>query len=216
MLINSLAPNLRYLRKKRSLSIQEMSSLLGIEHKTTYYSWERGDSQPNIHMILKIAHEFDVSVDELLKNDLSKRNIQIKEDGKNLFEVEIIPYKAIAGYSTSYADPEWIENNLQKIKIPFKPPMGQVRAFPIEGDSMEPKVADGSYVIGVKLQDPKNEVIEGKDYLIVTRDQGIMYKFFYWLGENAELRSQNHFKHPPIKILGADIIEVWKYFCAII
>lgn len=118
-------------------------------------------------------------------------------------------------HNNSYADPEWIEENLRRIKIPFKPPIGEVRAFPVEGDSMVPIVSDGAFIVGVKIQDPKNEVIQGKDYIIVTRDMGIMYKIFYWKGLKAQLISYNHEKHPPIEIEGEDIIQVWKYFCAL-
>ena len=56
--------------------------------------------------------------------------------------------------------PEWQEENLRTIQIPFKPPIGEVRAFPVLGDSMEPKVSEGAYIVAVKLQDPRNETIQ--------------------------------------------------------
>lgn len=208
--------NLKHLREKRKLSIQEMASLLGVVNRGTYYAWERGDSQPNISMLLKIAHEFDISVDELLKVDFGKKPVHADSDNaQDIYEVELVPYKAAAGYSAAYADPEWIEGNLQMIRIPFKPPIGVVRAFPVEGDSMEPKVSDGAYIVGVKLQDPKSEVVPGKDYVVVTRDMGILYKVFFWNNNKAQLISLNHSKHKPIEIEGNDIGEVWKCFCAL-
>ncbi|MGI9543629.1 MAG: XRE family transcriptional regulator [Cyclobacteriaceae bacterium] len=211
-----LQKNLKHLRESHSLSIQEMANNLGLAHRATYYSWERGDAQPNIHTLLRLAHEFDISVDELLKTDLSKKGkAGSKDQADGIFEVELIPHKAAAGYSAFYADPEWKEEHFRKIKIPFKPPMGEVRAFPIEGDSMEPKVSDGAFVVAVHLQDPKNEVIPGKDYIVVTRDLGIMYKIFFWKKKQAQLVSLNYEKHPPIEIEGEDITQIWRYFCSL-
>jgi phage repressor protein C with HTH and peptisase S24 domain len=193
-----------------------MSIELGGVHRATYYSWEIGGSQPNIQMILLLAHTLDESVDRLLSVDLKKESKKTESRNlKGVYEVELLPLKAVAGYSASYSDPEWIDQNVKTITIPFKPPMGEVRAFPIIGDSMEPKVSDGSYVIGVRLQNPKREIKEGNDYLIVTRDNGIMYKIFFKMKEGAELRSLNYKKHPPIRILGQDIIQVWEFFCAL-
>jgi phage repressor protein C with HTH and peptisase S24 domain len=197
-------------------SIQSMADALGGIHRGTYYSWERGDAQPNIEMLLKLAHEFDISVDELLNRELKNQSgKKLPDNTTGIYEVELVPYKAVAGYSASYADPEWRDKNLRKISIPFKPPMGEVRAFPVEGDSMEPKVSHGSYIIGVRLHDPMREVKEGKDYLIVTRDNGILYKILFRMEDGAELRSLNYKKHSPIRIRGEDIVQVWKYFCAL-
>ena len=209
-----LQRNLKHLRTKRGLSIQEMAKTLGLSNRGTYYAWERGKSQPNISMLLKLAHEFDISVDELLSMDLSKvAENSASTQTEGTYEVEIVPYKAAAGYSASYSDPDWQEENLRKIQIPFKPPIGEVRAFPVSGDSMEPKVSEGAFIVAVKLQDPRNEAIQGKDYIIVTRDRGIMYKILFWKDNGAQLISLNHAKQGPIDIEGDDIVQVWKFFC---
>jgi transcriptional regulator with XRE-family HTH domain len=211
-----LQKNLKFLRLTKEYSIKKLADALGGVHRATYYSWETGGAQPNIQMILRLAHELDVSVDQLLKKDLKTER---KKTGSNndsgIYEVELVPYKVAAGYSASYSDPEWIGENLSKIIIPFKPPIGEVRAFPIFGDSMEPKVSDGSFVIGVRIENPKRQLKEGKDYLIVTRDNGIMYKIFFKMKDGAELRSLNYKKHPPIRIKREDIIQVWQFFCAL-
>ncbi len=211
-----LHKNLKFLRLRKDYSIQDIANALGGLHRATYYSWETGGAQPNIQMILMLAHEYDVSVDQLLTMDLKKQaNNNIGSNSVGMYNVQLVPYKAAAGYSASYSDPEWNEENVRNITIPFKPPMGEVRAFPIVGDSMEPKVSDGSYVIGVRVENPKRELQEGKDYLIVTRDNGIMYKIYFKMKDGAELRSLNYKKHPPIRIKGDDILQVWQYFCAL-
>ena len=213
-----LKKNLKFLRTSKKLSIQEMSKLIGAEHRATYYSWERGDSQPNIKTILKIAHDFDISVDELLNTDLSINTIPEKNNQDDVYNIEMVPYKAVAGYSSCYSDPEWREENIKTLKIPYKPPYGEVRAFPVVGDSMEPKVKDGSYIVAVKLQNLKEEIEQGKDYIIVTKNDGIMYKIFYWKDINEgkiQLVSINQAHHPPFEILATDIIQVWNFFCTI-
>jgi transcriptional regulator with XRE-family HTH domain len=110
-----LQRNLKYLRELRKYSIQSMADALGGIHRGTYYSWERGDAQPNIEMLLKLAHEFDISVDELLNRELKNQSgKKLPDNTTGIYEVELVPYKAVAGYSASYADPEWRDKTCEK------------------------------------------------------------------------------------------------------
>ncbi len=210
-----LQDNLRFLRGRDGYSINEIAKNLGIKNRSTYYAWERGDSQPSLSMILKIAKTYDVSLDELLQQDLSRKKQVVKKDD-DVYDIELVPKKAAAGYAQYYQDPDWHEKNIQTIKIPFKPPIGETRAFPISGDSMMPKVSDGSFVVAVKLLDTK-EVKEGQDYIIITKDHGILYKRLFWRKEDhgvAQLISDNP-NTPPREILSEDILELWKFHLSI-
>ncbi len=55
---------LKTLRKSKGLTQLECSRLLGLP-RTTYWSYENGDAEPNIDMLKKMADFFDVSLDYL-------------------------------------------------------------------------------------------------------------------------------------------------------
>ncbi len=61
---------LRSLRKQRGLSLRKLSVLLGFSSHSYIDDIEHGRSKPSIELALKIAEIFDVSTDQLLKDDL--------------------------------------------------------------------------------------------------------------------------------------------------
>ncbi|MBV6640906.1 MAG: LexA family transcriptional regulator [Cyclobacteriaceae bacterium] len=209
-----LHSNLKFLREKSGYSIQEMARVLSIKNRSTYYAWERGDANPNLESIMKIAKTFDVSLEELLKKDLSVKRKVKQSLSDSLYEIEIVPRKAAAGYSVYFDDPEWSDQHIKKMSIPFKPPIGEVRAFPIEGDSMEPTVSDGSYVVAVKLLD-LNEVKDGNNYIVVTKDDGILFKRFFKKDANLINLLSDNPRVPPREIKKQDILEIWRFYMAL-
>jgi transcriptional regulator with XRE-family HTH domain len=69
--INHFAYNLRTLREGRSLSQKALAAELGIS-RSALGSWERGDFEPPICGLINVAKFFGVTVDTLLKGDVSK------------------------------------------------------------------------------------------------------------------------------------------------
>ena len=63
--------------------------------------------------------------------------------------------------------------HLPVMQLPFVP-VGKHRAFPISGDSMEPLVKSGSYVVG-RFIESVNELKQGQTYIVVTKE-GMVYK----------------------------------------
>ena len=68
-----LGKNLRYLRKQSSKTQSEIASLIK-KGQTTVGNWENGISEPNLEELLIISNYFDMSLDTLLKVDLSEVN----------------------------------------------------------------------------------------------------------------------------------------------
>jgi len=57
------------LRKKRGLTLRQLGEMLGVYH--TYVSQiEKGKKLPNAVMIIKIADVFEVSTDQLMRDEL--------------------------------------------------------------------------------------------------------------------------------------------------
>ena len=74
-----LAQNIRYLRKSRNLSQEELSDKLGYKSYTTIQKWEMGASEPSISMLHTIADLFQVSI-----NDIVYKNLEYSSPLENI------------------------------------------------------------------------------------------------------------------------------------
>lgn len=204
---NFIKSNLSFLRAENSKTLDEMSTYLGLSGKSSYRAYENGDAVPGVHILMKLASFYDVSLDELVRIDLSKKE---KNNTKTINEPEvpIVPIKARAGYISGFQDNTFIDS-LKTLKIPYKP-YGIARAFQIEGDSMEPEVSNEAYVVGVKID--RNELQSGKNYIVVTDDGDIVYKMVVENQKSLTLISRNP-KYPAKEIDKEKIKEMWKYYC---
>lgn len=75
---HNLSNNLRYLREKKGLSLQQLSSEIGI-NKQSLYNYENGVS-PSVEYISRLSEYFKITVDSLINSDLEK-NDKTKKDG---------------------------------------------------------------------------------------------------------------------------------------
>ncbi|HEY8388880.1 MAG TPA: helix-turn-helix transcriptional regulator [Parasegetibacter sp.] len=66
-----LSKNLAYLRKQLKLRQEEMQSRVGVS-RTTWSNYENGISEPSVNGLINISNFFGVSLDDLLKKDLSR------------------------------------------------------------------------------------------------------------------------------------------------
>lgn len=53
------------LRKKRGLTQQQIADELSV-NRVTYTNWEKGNREPNLENVVKLAHILDVTTDDLL------------------------------------------------------------------------------------------------------------------------------------------------------
>ncbi len=60
---------LHTLRKQRGLTLVQLGDMLGV-YNTYVSQLEKGKRTPNAAMILKLAEVFDVTTDQLMKDDL--------------------------------------------------------------------------------------------------------------------------------------------------
>jgi transcriptional regulator with XRE-family HTH domain len=205
---NYIKSNLKFLRESHGKTLEQMSQELGLSGKSAYRAYEQGEAVPAIHILLKLASFFDVSLDELVRVDLTqtqKSDIAIRSVEP---QVAVVPIKARAGYVSGFEDGAFFDG-LRKITIPFKP-YGIARAFEIEGDSMLPDVTNGSYVVGIKIN--PNDFQQGKNYVVVTTEGDVLYKTVWKIDDKLELVSSNN-KYRVQKIEPESVREMWKYFC---
>ncbi|HPG09548.1 MAG: LexA family transcriptional regulator [Saprospiraceae bacterium] len=214
-----IAENLKYLRRKHHLSQQAFSDTLEIP-RTTLGDYERGKTEPNIEMLVRIADHFNIKVDDLVRSNLSHRDLEIlrnKElrvlaisvDAENRENIELVDTKAEAGYLESFQDPEYIKE-LPKLYFPSIP-QGTYRAFEIRGDSMLPMEA-GSIVI-CSYTESLREVKDGRTYVVVSKQDGVVYKRVRVQKEHQQLTlSSDNEVYAPYTIDFADIDELWQYY----
>lgn len=215
--------NLRYLRVKSGMTQQKIADVLLIPRER--YAKYEGTTDPPLDCLQRISRYFHVSIDLLLSFDIRRvpyeNLIQLEEnrillpitvdsDGEN--RIEILPYKAKAGYLSGYGDPEFIEK-LQQMHLPFLT-KGKFRAFPIDGDSMPPH-NNKSFIVG-KYIEKLLDIKDGKTYVILSRNDGIVYKRIFRKPNRDTIfvfHSDNTI-YKPYEVKANEILEVWEHVCS--
>jgi transcriptional regulator with XRE-family HTH domain len=224
------AENLKFLRTRKGISQIDLASELGIT-RTTLAGYEK-KVQPPFKVLVRIAEYFHVSIDALVRYNLSKLsgfqlsqidkgyNIDITGSQLRLLTVsvnkngdeniEMVPVKAQAGYISSYGDLDFI-SSLPHFQLPFLPADRTYRCFQIKGDSMLP-VPEDAWVTCSYIQDWES-IKNGTPCIIVTRDEGIVFKIVYnQITENRKLLliSSNRI-YKPYELPVNKIAEIWKF-----
>ena len=65
--------NIRFLRKQRNLTQEELAEMVGYKSFTTIQKWETGDSEPNMRVLRQLADIFHLSISELVETDLESK-----------------------------------------------------------------------------------------------------------------------------------------------
>lgn len=226
---NVLGGNLKYLRKTKQLTQDQLADKLGV-NRAMIGSYEEGRAIPKVSVLMDMAHYFNTTVDALIATNMDSAAAAIPEektsgrdlrilstivDRDNNEMITLVPAKATAGYLNGYADPDFVES-LPRFMLPF-PELTHdrtYRAFQIQGNSMEP-IPPGAYVI-CEYQQDWHDLKDGKTYILITRDEGIVFKRVY-LHPSGELwlKSDNPDFEPYSIHLGR-LLEAWKavgYIC---
>lgn len=222
--------NIKFLRKHRGRTQDETACALDIK-RSTLSGYENQISEPNIDTLISFSRHFNIDIDTLIKVDLSSlSNSQLSSlehgnddflrgdkirilattvDGDDNENIELVTEKAKAGYTTGFADPDFIRI-LPTFHMPFLSREKKYRTFQISGDSMLP-IPEGSFVTGEYLLD-WNDIRNGYAYIIVTREDGIVFKIANGTLQNGMLPlcSLNPL-YQPYELPVDEIREVWKF-----
>lgn len=223
--------NIKLLRKRRGRTQEEVAVALNLK-RSTLSGYENGVAQPGIEILVAFSRYFNMSIDTILKIDMLKlsesqlgelergydayikgsnlRVLATTVNSDNLENIELVPEKAKAGYTTGYADPEYI-GELPRFRLPFLSEKRKYRTFQLKGDSMLP-IPDGSWVTGEFVQDWR-EIISGKAYVVFTINDGIVFKV---VENNLKadgklvLYSLNPI-YEPYEVHINEVKEIWKF-----
>ncbi|WP_452225419.1 XRE family transcriptional regulator [Lacinutrix chionoecetis] len=181
----------------------------------------RKKTKPGYDVLAAIINAFDINPDYLF----GKSKIMLKTDIKNSQtysgipqvisvgqdeqeNIVFVPVKARAGYLDGYGDPDFIET-LPTFRIPHLQ-NGSYRCFEVKGNSMANTFFDNNLVFGDYVED-LNTIKDGKVYVIVTKNDGVVLKRVYNTTKNRiTLKSDNQDgNYPDIVLDTEDIVEIW-------
>ncbi len=207
--------NLKYLRKMRGWTQEEFATKLGVKRSLIgAYEEERAD--PRLEVLEIVADIFKLTLDDLLLRDVSnlggsylaRRRQQKMMQSADRNIIHFVPVKAAAGYLAGYADSEFIDE-LNTFTLPMLSG-GNYRAFEIIGDSMLP-TPSGSIIVGEKVEGGAEEVKNNQAYIVVSRNEGIVYKRIV---KNNKIRNKytlvsDNPQFQPYQVNVEDVLELW-------
>ncbi|WP_407521994.1 LexA family transcriptional regulator [Lacibacter sp. MH-610] len=204
--------NLKYLRKLRGWTQEEFANKIGIK-RSLVGAYEEERAEPNYDVLETVSDLFKVTIDDLLRKDLSETKgsyLAKRRQLKMMAETNVIhfvPVKAAAGYLNGYADPEFLDE-LNTFTLPMLT-SGTYRAFEIVGDSMLP-TPSGSVIVGEKVHDLE-EVKNNQAYIVVSKSEGVVYKRILKSNRSKNkltLVSDNP-AYQPYQVNAEDVLECW-------
>lgn len=223
--------NIKLLRKRLGRTQDDIAFSLNMK-RSTLSGYENGIAEPGMEALIAFSRHFKISIDTLVKEDLSKlaeSELSQLERGYDVFitgsklrvlattvnsdneeNIEMVNETAKAGYRSGFADPEFIRV-LPVFQLPFLSRDRKYRAFQLKGDSMLP-IPDKSWIIAEFVQNWFS-IRNGYPYIILTMEDGIVFKLVEnRLKEEQELSlvSLNPL-YEPYDIHVKDIREVWKF-----
>ena len=223
--------NIKFLRKRRGQTQDEVATTLEMK-RSTLSGYENNVAQAGMEALIGFSNYFKIAIDTLVRVDLTalpesqlrqlERGYDVFIKGTNLRiltttigsdneeNIELISERAKAGYSSGFADPEYI-SILPTFRLPFLSKQKKYRTFQISGDSMLP-IPHGAYVTGVFVQD-WNTIRDKDAYIILTVNEGIVFKVVenHIKQEGKLILHSMNPLYDPYDLEVKDIREVWQF-----
>lgn len=224
------ANNIKFLRKRKKRTQSDIAITLDIK-RSTLSGYENNIASPNIDILIAFSNYFNITIDTLIKVNLSKLSESMLyelENGNDVFikgsrmriltktvdcdnneNIELVNEKAKAGYTLGFADTEYI-GNLPVFNLPFLSKEKSYRTFQINGDSMLP-IPDGAWVTAEYIAD-WNKIKNGNAYILLTLDEGIVFKIIEKDNKTNKLKLISlNTNYTPYFLSFKDIKEIWEF-----
>jgi transcriptional regulator with XRE-family HTH domain len=226
------ATNIKHLRNRKKMSQDDLAEQLGIS-RSKLNAHENGQSRnPTVEDLIKFSEFFKMSIDSLIKVDLSKLSeLKIREleagndvyvtgskirilattvDARNRENIELVPVKAKAGYLAGYSDPDFI-SKLPSFHLPQLPRDRKYRMFPTTGDSMYP-VPENAFVIGEYVED-WTTLKDETPCIVITREEGIVFKLVSnrMAEDKTLLLASLNVDYAPYRVPVGEVLEIWLF-----
>ena len=187
--MDSFSKNLKFLRKKKGLSVEELGDKLKI-NPSTIYRWENGSMGATIKNAYDIAVYFDITIADLIGLDLSEEYLKQYQDDRT----SMIP---VLGTIKAGQPIEAQNNILEYIDMPIKAFQGGRKYFAlkISGDSMFPKYQENDIVIFEQTNDL--EKVNNKDCAVLVNSDDATFKNVSILEDGVVLSPLNTLSYQP-------------------
>lgn len=226
------AGNIKFLRERKKMSQEALAAELGLT-RAKLAAIEAGNTKsPQPEDYLNFSEFFKISIDTLLKINLSTlgeiklreleagndvyirggnlRVLAISVDSSNNENVEYVPVKAKAGYMAGYNDPEFIAS-LPKYSLPNLPAQGTFRVFPSTGDSMLP-VPENSDIITQYVEDWTVIKPDTPCIVILKGQQDFVFKMVTVNKNGTILLKSLNSMYEPYSVDASDVMEIWRFY----
>jgi transcriptional regulator with XRE-family HTH domain len=228
---NYFSGNLKFLRERRGLTQHNLADSLGLT-RSKVNALESGQTKsPSPEDFLGISGFFGISIDSLIRVDLSKlgelklreleagndvyirggnlRVLAISVDKTNTENVEYVPVKAKSGYMSGYNDPEFIAS-LPKFSLPNLPKQGTYRIFPTIGDSMLP-IPGGSDITTQYVEDWTRLKPNTPCIVVLDGQQDFVFKLVTVHPEGVLTLTSLNPLFEPFAVTAGQVLEIWKF-----
>lgn len=222
--MSSIGKNIRKIRTVKKLSQAAFAELFSLA-RPSVGAYEEARAEPKVDTIIQIANYFGISVDSLLKkeltiNDLYNFNVHLREEGKggagekennvdvNFIKSVLVPKDKQIEYIVHINNLDFV-SSLPKVLIP-KHQTKNTRAFELTRDDMHNNFYGlnlGDLVFGRKMNTPL-KFINNKLYVIITNEKIIIRRVMP-KGNQLELIPDNS-NYDLIEIKNKEVIEAWE------
>lgn len=210
--------NIKSLRRKHQYTQEQFAQKLGIK-RSLLGAYEEARAKPRLEILVRAATLFNVSVDQLVAEDLSHNGRSFKKSefsskadktGHEASPIKLIEKQGQAHYFLSREDQQYLAG-LPNITLPMlNVDLGTYRAFEVADDAMLP-VEPGTVVVG-RREDNLQNLRDGQVYVVITRE-GILLRMVYnRIQEDGALllhATHSSYKNITLSVLGKEV-EVWE------
>jgi len=132
---------IKSLRESCGMTQQQLAEIMGMKSYTTITKWEKGENSPKGKDIVRLSELFNVSANYLFGIEEPKHS--------NLIEISPATVKIPILGTIACGDPILAEENFKgyRYESPDRLPSGNLIYLEAKGDSMEPTIPNGSYVL---------------------------------------------------------------------
>lgn len=195
----------------------EFAEKLGIKNTTA--DIERGRTKLSGEVIKELLKQFNInplwiygeSHQKFLNlNQVNLMPKVITTDVEGNDNMVLVNQRAAAGYPQNIQESGW-HKKLPAFNLPLPEFRNATyRGFQVEGNSMEPNLRAGEWVLG-KAVDNLSDVNEGKIYVIITFDSVLVKKLYRLPNDNAIVRLVSiNSEYQPIAMEVNEIQELWQ------
>ena len=184
--------NIKYLRKKKGWTQNDLAKRLGYSAFTTVNKWETGVNKAPYTKLQKIAQLFNVTEDDLMNTDLEQRDLDMRS-GKVEPDTEYVRIKVLGSIHAGIPI-EAITDIVDWEDIPKDWTTGGREYFGlrVKGDCMEPEYREGDVVIVRRQEDCES----GQDCIVYVNGYDAELKRVTKTKDAVILQALNP-KYPP-------------------